>query len=101
MSADVTTYWQARTTLVDLYRIQGDRHNAEQVLREVHEAQKQFFGSEHDQALVTERSLALALRHLGRIFKNEELLRETIKRCTKVLGMKHRIVSYISPLLLP
>jgi hypothetical protein len=71
----------------------GKSQQAERTLREVQEAQQQLLGSEHDQTLITERNFVLILRDLRRFDESEKLLRESIERSTKVLGIKHRLVS--------
>jgi tetratricopeptide (TPR) repeat protein len=84
---------RTRALLGDVYRLQGKFQQAERTLREVQEAQQQLLGSEHDQTLITERTLVLILRDLRRFDESEKLLRESIERSIKVLGIKHRLVS--------
>jgi tetratricopeptide (TPR) repeat protein len=83
----------ARRTLGEVYNLQGEYQKAEQIFREVHKAQKEAIGPEHDRTLYTEGCLASALSNLGRFVEGEELVREIILKCTKVLGMKHYLVS--------
>lgn len=82
-----------RRTLGEVYNLQGEYQKAEQIFREIHKAQKESLGPEHDLTLQTESCLASALSNLGRFVEGEELVRETIRKCTKILGMKHYIVS--------
>jgi tetratricopeptide (TPR) repeat protein len=82
-----------RRCLGETYVLQGKPRKAEQIFREVHKAQKESHGPEHDFTLYTEGCLASALNDLGKFVEGEELVRETIRKCTKVLGMKHNLVS--------
>lgn len=90
---EAADHLRTRALLGDVYRLQGKFGKAIQTLKEVQEAQKKLLGSDHDQTLVTERNLVLMLRDLKRFVEGEKLLRDAIKRSTKVLGMKHRLVS--------
>lgn len=91
--ASVSHILLARRTLGEVYNLQGEFQKAEQIFREVHKAQKESLGPEHDLTLHTEVCLASALINLGRFVEGEELVREIIPKCTKVLGMKHNLVS--------
>jgi tetratricopeptide (TPR) repeat protein len=90
---EAADHLRTRALLGDVYRLQGKFGKAIQILKEVQEAQKKLLGSDHDQTLVTERILVLMLRDLKRFVEGEKLLRDAIKRCTKVLGKQHRLVS--------
>jgi hypothetical protein len=92
-NATVLEVLGTRTIFADICRFQGKHHLAEQVLREVREAQTLTLGREHDTTLATTVKLVETLRELGRFIEGEELLRDATKISTKVLGEKHWRVS--------
>lgn len=87
---DNSDHLQTRASLGDEY---AEFPKARQPLREVHEAQKQLIGSDHDQSLDTEKDPGLTSRDPGTFVEGEELLRDTINRSAKTLWMKHPLVS--------
>jgi tetratricopeptide (TPR) repeat protein len=78
-----------RGTLARLSLLKGEFQKAVEASREVLAAQKQLFGPEHRNTIITQQYLAEALHEIGRMVESEELLRDTINKFAKTLGRNH------------
>lgn len=80
---------QIRSKLSILWIIKGEAQKGTEALREVLAAQKQHFGPEHQDTLLTQQRFAVALQSIGRFVESEELFRDTVNMSAKTVGGNH------------
>ncbi|PMD49902.1 TPR-like protein [Hyaloscypha bicolor E] len=80
---------QTRSKLSLLWILKGEAQKGMEALREVLAAQKQHFGPEHQDTLLTQQRFAVALQSIGRFVESEELFRDIVNISAKTVGRNH------------
>jgi tetratricopeptide (TPR) repeat protein len=91
LSRNLANQLQNRSVLADLWVQKGEARKGAETLREVLAAQKQHFGPEHRNTLLTQQRFAIALWRIGSFVESEELMQATVNKCAKTLGRNHRL----------